>query len=252
MKKQNTLNNIPKRVEVIGVPISVVTMETALSFVKDNFEEIRGQYICASNVHTTVMAHDDKKYLEVQSNSIMSLPDGKPLSVVGRKKARDRMEKVTGTHFMLNTFMNKEFKKYKHYFYGSTEDNLKILIDNVKKQYTTIKISGYEPSVFRELTDKEIDELAERINDSKADFLWVGIGAPRQENLMCKLKGKVNCIMIGVGGAFNILSGKVNDAPMWMQNAGLEWFYRFIKEPRRLFKRYFITNTKFVYYLIKK
>lgn len=249
MKRQNILNSIPKRVNIIGVPISVVTMDSALSFVSNNIDNIRGEYICASNVHTTVMAHDDKEYLEVQSNSIMSLPDGKPLSVVGSKKTKDKMEKVTGTHFMLNIFEKDEFNKYKHYFYGSTKENLEEVIKNVNDKYKNVEIAGYEPSIFRELKDEEVDELAKRINKLKTDFLWVGIGAPRQEKLMYRLKGKVNCVMIGVGGAFNILSGKVNDAPLWMQNAGLEWLYRLIKEPRRLFKRYFVTNTKFILYL---
>ena len=98
----------------------------------------------------------------------------------------------------------------------------------------------------------QVEELTQRINDAQADFIWVAIGAPRQEILMHRLKGKVNGLMTGVGGAFNILAGRVSDAPMWMQNAGLEWLYRLIKEPRRLFKRYLVTNSKFIWYLIKK
>ena len=122
------------------------------------------------------------------------------------------------------------------------------MIKKVKEDYPDLNICGYEPSIFRELDEKDLNELIERINKSKADFVWVGIGAPRQENLMYRLKGKTNSIMTGVGGAFNILAGLVNDAPKWMQKAGLEWFYRFIKEPRRLFKRYMVTNPKFIWY----
>ena len=94
--------------------------------------------------------------------------------------------------------------------------------------------------------------MAQRINQSGANFAWVAIGAPRQEILMNRLKDKVNCLMVGVGGAFNILAGIVGDAPMWMQNAGLEWLYRLCKEPKRLFKRYLITNSKFIFYLMTK
>lgn len=250
MTKQNIFSEIPPRVEVIGVPISAVTMETALHFISEHFEEIHGEYICASNVHTTVMAHEDPMYLKAQSESILSLPDGKPLSVVGRKKAPCPMEKVTGTHFMQSTFTDSRFSGCRHYFYGIHEKDLEDMIVQVRKDYPQLNICGYEPSIFRELSEKEVDELAERINESQADFVWVAIGAPRQELLMHRLKNKVNGIMTGVGGAFNILAGKVDDAPMWMQNAGLEWLYRLSKEPKRLFKRYLMTNSKFIWYLM--
>lgn len=251
MTKQNVSNNAPKRVNVIGVPISAVNLEIALDYLDKNFDDIRGNYICASNAHTTVMAHEDKDYLEVQSNSIMSLPDGKPLSVVGKKKGFKDMQKTTGPHFMQSTFTDERFKNKKHYFYGSTEETLNLLIKNVKEKYPNLNICGYEPSIFRELDEKDLNELIERINKSDADFVWVGIGAPRQEKLMYRLKGKTNTIMTGVGGAFNILAGLVNDAPKWMQNVGLEWFYRLIKDPKRLFKRYVVTNTKFIWYNLK-
>jgi len=124
------------------------------------------------------------------------------------------------------------------------------MINQVCLDYPQMVICGYEPSVFRELRDDEVDALAERINAAKADFIWVALGAPRQEMLMHRLRGKVCGVMCGVGGAFNILAGIVSDAPVWMQNMGLEWFYRLIKEPKRLFRRYLVTNTKFLYYLI--
>lgn len=237
---------------MIGVPISAVTMETALACVADNLEQLRGQYVCASNVHTTVMAREDALYRKAQSESVMSLPDGKPLSVVGRKKAPCPMEKVTGTHFMQNVFTDDRFAGKKHYFYGTAKEDLENMICKVRQDYPQLNICGYEPSVFRQLSDAEVEELAGRMDEAQADFIWVAIGAPRQELLMNRLKGKVNGLMTGVGGAFNILAGKVNDAPMWMQNAGLEWFYRLIKEPKRLFKRYLVTNTKFILYLGRK
>ena len=122
------------------------------------------------------------------------------------------------------------------------------MIEKIKKNYPDLKICGYEPSIFRELTDEEVKELADRINNSEADFVWIGIGAPRQEILMNRMKGTTNSVMTGVGGAFNILAGLVNDAPMWMQKKGLEWFYRLLKDPKRLFKRYLVTNSKFIWY----
>ncbi|MBQ8892255.1 MAG: WecB/TagA/CpsF family glycosyltransferase [Bacilli bacterium] len=248
MTKQCISNNAPKKVNVIGVPISVVNIDIVLDYISSNFDDIRGNYICASNVHTTVMAYDDKNYHKVQSESIISLPDGKPLATLGNKKGYKEMQKTTGTHFMQATFTDDRFKNKKHYFYGSTKENLEEMIKKVKNDYPNLEICGYEPSIFKELDEKALEELIYRINSSNADFVWIGIGAPRQEILMNRLKEKTNSLMTGVGGAFNILSGKVKDAPKWMQNAGLEWFYRFIKEPRRLFKRYFVTNSKFIWY----
>lgn len=252
MTKQSIFPDIPPRVDVIGVPISAVTMDAAISFVACKLENLRGSYVCASNVHTTVMACEDAHYLTVQSESIMSLPDGKPLSVVGRKKAPCPMEKVTGTHFMQNIFTDSRFAGKRHYFYGTANEDLEWMIAKVREDYPELMICGYEPSIFRELSDAEVEELAQRINHAQADFIWVAIGAPRQEILMHRLKGKVNGLMTGVGGAFNILAGRVSDAPMWMQNAGLEWLYRLLKEPKRLFKRYLVTNSKFIWYLLAK
>lgn len=240
----------PTRVKVIDLPVSVVTMESALEYVSENLDRLRGEYVCAANAHTTVIAHENEEYLKIQSQSALTLPDGKPLAVVGRRKTGGPIEKVTGTHFMQNIFTDSRFAGRKHYFYGTGKEDIENMISNVRRMYPDLEICGYEPSVFRELSDAEVDELAERINAAGADFVWVALGAPRQECLMYRLKGKVNGLMTGVGGAFRILAGSIKDAPLWMQNAGLEWFYRLCKEPRRLFSRYLITNTKFIYYLL--
>ena len=175
--------------------------------------------------------------------------DGKPLSVVGRKQY-PQMDRVTGPDFMRRIFEESRCRKLRHYFYGNTAENLEKLIETIKVEYPHLEIVGYEPSVFRDLSAEEEKELAERINASHADFVWVGLGAPRQEILCARMKGRTDAVMVGVGGAFNVLAHIVPEAPQWMQKAGLEWLYRLIQEPRRLFKRYLVTNTKFLYYLI--
>lgn len=240
----------PEKVSVIGVPVSAVTMESALEFLEKNLENIRGEYICAANVHTTVMAHEQAAYWQVQSEAILALPDGKPLSVVGRRKIDPPMEKVTGTHFMQHIFLDPRFSGKKHFFYGTHEETLQKMMEKIEQDYPELVICGSEASVFREMSEAEEQVLVNRINALKPDFIWIALGAPRQELLMYRLKGRVCGVMCGVGGAFNILAGIVNDAPIWMQNAGLEWLYRLMKEPRRLFRRYLITNTKFIYYIL--
>jgi len=234
------------RVKIIGVPISAINMDSCINNIFSNLEQIKGDYICVSNVHTTVMAHDNPDYMKVQSESYMSVPDGKPLSLIGRK-VYPEMDRVTGPDLMRRLFNGAEFKNTRHYFYGNTKENLDILIETLKKDYPWLIIAGYEPSVFREMTEEEEIQLIDRINSSQPDFVWVALGAPRQEIFCAKMKNRINGLMIGVGGAFNVLANIVSEAPQWMQNLSLEWLYRLIQEPKRLFKRYLITNTRFIW-----
>lgn len=101
--------------------------------------------------------------------------------------------------------------------------------------------------MFRPLSEEEENALIARINQTNPDIVWVALGAPRQEEFCYKMQGKINGLMIGVGGAFNVVSGVIDEAPQWMQDISLEWFYRFMKEPKRLFRRYLVTNSKFIW-----
>ncbi|MFR5633724.1 MAG: WecB/TagA/CpsF family glycosyltransferase [Monoglobales bacterium] len=240
-----------ERIKIIGIDISVVNFDSAQKNLFDNFGEARGHYICAANVHTTVTAHENENYRKVQNSSFMTLPDGKPLSVVGKKRGKSSMGRVTGPDFLEAVLRRTETTEMKHYFYGTTQENLDSFILVVKQTYPNLKIVGVEPSVFRPLSEQEEDELLERINKSEADFVWVALGAPRQEIFCNKLSGRSNAVWVAVGGALNVISGVIPRAPQWMQDCGLEWFYRFMKEPKRLFKRYFVTNSKFLWYLFR-
>lgn len=239
-----------ERVKIIGVGISVVNIKTAKSYLLDNFEKARGNYICAANVHTTVTAHENSEYKRVQNSSFMTLPDGKPLSIVGKKRGMQTIGRVTGPDFLEDILKETENKNFNHYFYGTTQGNLDSFISLIKKKYPNLNIVGIEPSIFRPLNSKEEDELLERINKAKADFVWIALGAPRQEVFCYKLSKRTRAVWIAVGGAFNVISGVIPRAPQWMQDYSLEWLYRLLKEPKRLFKRYFITNTKFLWYLL--
>lgn len=240
-----------RRINIIGVPISAVNMECCINHIFENMEMARGKYVCVSNVHTTVMAHDDPIYYKVQAESFLSIPDGKPLSVIGKKKYPE-MERVTGPDLMRRIFEESRKRELKHYFYGNSIENLGKLIEVLKNNYPWLNICGYEPSVFREMSEEEETELVKRINLTNPDFVWVALGAPRQELFCYRMVDRINGLMVGVGGAFNVLAGIVPEAPQWMQKMSLEWFYRFIQEPKRLFKRYAVTNTKFLWYLVTK
>ena len=239
------------RVEIIGVPISAVNMESCVWDIFQHWNEARGDYICVSNVHTTVMAHDDPAYFEVQKNSFLSIPDGKPLSIIGKRKFPE-MDRVTGPDLMRRIFELSEQKELRHFFYGSTQENLDRLLAKLKQDYPWLKIAGSEPSVFRDMTTVEEQQLADRINAADPDFVWVALGAPRQEFFCARMKGRIRGLMVGVGGAFNVLAGIVPEAPRWMQDCSLEWLFRLMQEPKRLWKRYFTTNIIFlIFYLMQ-
>lgn len=235
------------RVPVIDVPITGTNMSSCIQFLTKHIDELHGEYVCVSNAHTSVMAHDDPSYWACQAESVMSVPDGKPLSVVGSKSI-ESMDRVTGPDLMREIFEISTPYGWSHYFYGNEQKNLDALKESLNRDFPGLKIAGMEPSVFRPLSDKEKHELSNRIANSGADFAWIALGAPRQEVLMHELKGGPQPLMIGVGGAFNVLAGVVPEAPIWMQNLSLEWLYRLIQEPKRLFKRYLVTNTKFLFY----
>ncbi len=239
--------------DILGVYTAVTNMSETLSFLTDNLEELRGDYICVSNVHTTVMAHENESYKKIQNEAAMVLPDGKPLSVLERKKGGfQRAEKVSGPDLMPELFKMSEEMGYKHFFYGSTERTLELLKDNLQQKYPKLQIVGMYAPPFRQLTDKEDEEVIQRINEEKPDFLWVGLGAPKQEVWMASHKNKISAVMIGVGAGFDFHAGVVKRAPVWMQRSGLEWLYRLFQDPKRLWKRYVVTNSKFIWYEIIK
>ncbi len=234
---------------IIGTDILVTNMAKTVELIEKNIEKLRGKYICVGNVHTTVMAHDDANYHTVQKEAAFVLPDGKPLSVYSQKHGFTEAERVTGPDLMLELF--KRENGLKHYFYGSTQETLDMLREKLKEQYPNLKIAGMVSPPFHELSEEEDAEAVRAINESGADVIWVGLGAPKQENWMYAHKDKVNGVMIGVGAGFDYHAGNIKRAPMWMQKMSLEWLYRLLQDPKRLFKRYLVTNTRYLY-LIKK
>ena len=237
---------------ILGVRVAVTDMRKTLSFLETNLEDLRGKYICVSNVHTTVMAYENADYRKIQNDAAAVLPDGKPLSVVERKcGGLKNAEKVSGPDLMPEVFKLSVKKGYKHYFYGSTEQTLELLKNNLMKKYPELQITGMYAPPFRSLTEEEDEEIIREINAAKPDFLWVGLGAPKQEIWMAEHKDKISSIMIGVGAGFDFHAGTVKRAPVWMQKCGLEWLYSLMQDPKRLWRRYVVTNSKFIWYMIR-
>lgn len=241
-----------ERCTILNTNINVTNMDDTLTALTDSLEEIRGNYVCVSNVHTTVMAFRDEAYRKVQNESWMTLPDGKPLSIVSRRRGYIEAERVPGPDLMPKVFEISKEKKYRHFFYGSTEETLGMLKKKIEEKYPYLEIAGMYSPPFRKLTEEEDKDIIQMINESKADFVWVALGAPKQEIWMAEHKGKINAVMLGVGAAFDFEAGTVKRAPKWMQELCLEWLYRIMQDPKRLIARYVDTNFSFLWNVYKE
>ena len=232
---------------IMGVNIAAINMDWLVKFTDKNLQQLVGDYMCVSNVHTTVVSYENPEYCSIQNGGIMAIPDGGPLSSIGKKRGCEEMERTTGPSYMEEIFKISIQKGYKHYFYGSTDDTLNKLKMNLEKKYPGINIVGMYSPPFRPLNIDENIEIVDRINNLKPDFVWIGLGAPKQEYWMAENQGKVRGFMVGVGAGFDYFAGNIKRAPKWMQNNNLEWLYRLIQDPRRLFFRYLKTNMKFIW-----
>ena len=233
---------------IMGVDIAVTDMEKTIRTIEEKLEEWRGRYICVANVHTTVTAHRDKAYQAIQQRAAMALPDGGPLSQYSREQGYTEARRVTGPDLMQEILKISPQKKWRHYFYGATPETLKLLEQKIRQRYPGILIAGMYSPPFRTLTPREDAACVEQINAAHPDFVWVGLGAPKQELWMAAHEGEVHALMIGVGAAFDYEAGNIRRAPLWMQRRNLEWLYRLMQDPRRLFKRYFTTNLSYLWW----
>lgn len=232
---------------ILGVNIAAIDMEWLVNFTNINIHKLVGDYICVSNVHTTVTAYENKTYCEIQNSGIMAIPDGAPLSCLGRKRGFVNMKRTTGPDYMMEIFKVSAEMGYRHFFYGSTKDTLKKIQKKIYKEYPGLQIVGMYSPPFRILSEEEETMIIKQINDAHSDFVWVSLGAPKQEIWMARHQGIINSFMVGVGAGFDYFAGNIKRAPDWMQKENLEWLFRLCQDPKRLFKRYFYTNIKFIW-----
>lgn len=245
--KHKVDKNLIPTCPILGVNIAAINMDWLLEFTKENIEDLYGDYMCVSNVHTTVTAFDDKDYRAVQNGGIIAIPDGGPLSSVGRRRGYKDMERTTGPSYMGEIFKISSQYGWKHYFYGSKQETLDKLKGELEKNYPALKVVGMYSPPFRPMSAEENEEIVKAINATSPDFLWVGLGAPKQEKWMAEHQGRVDGFMVGVGAGFDYFAGNIERAPEWMQKSNMEWLYRLIQDPKRLFSRYLKTNSKFIW-----
>ncbi len=241
-----------KRRELFGVRYNIGNMDDAVLEVLGRIKELNGKYICFSNVHTLVTAVENEKYKKVLNSSAYTFPDGAPVAWRLRRNGNTDADRIAGPDFMEEVFRSTADGDKSHFFYGSSVKVLDKLRSAVKRRYPNIKIAGSYAPPFRKLTAEEDRRIVSLINQSGADIIWIGLGAPRQELFMHRHMGVLDGVMIGVGAGFDFLSGTVRRAPVWMQRLSLEWMYRLLNEPGRLARRYLVTNSKFIWYCLKQ
>lgn len=204
-----------------------------------------------ANVHMFVEAQDSEAFRELINKADIVTPDGQPLAWMLRLLYGKKQDRVSAMDFMPSMLARMQQEQLSVYFYGGTQEMLEKADVYVKKEYPQLKVAGLYSPPFRPLTADEENEIAAKINASGAGLVFVFLGCPKQERWMAAMKGKVNAVMTGVGGSIPVTIGMQKRAPLWMQKAGLEWLYRFAQEPKRLFKRYAYTNSKFMWVMLK-
>lgn len=240
-----------EKLDILKSKISAVKKNKISHLFKNKNYNI-SDYICVSNTHTVILGYKDRELRKATNNSWISFADGKPLSILGNLLyGKNTFDRITGPYLMKYLIGKSEDLDLTHFFYGGTKNTIKKLKNKLsgKKDY----VEGYYSPPFRDLSETEIKNHFNMINKSRANIIWIALGAPKQEKFMYRnLEYLDRGVMIGVGAAFDYYVGNIKRAPVWMQKCSLEWLYRILQEPRRLGKRYAYTNTLFILLAIKE
>ena len=247
------------RVNVLGVGISPVNLDTAEDLIFNAIDSGQQGYVGVTGVHGVSEAQNDSKFKDILNNTFINTPDGMPMVWYARLYGFEKVSRVYGPDLMLNICARSVDRKVKHFFYGGGEGVADLLKEKLEKKFPGIEIVGTYTPPFRPLTNDEEIEVRNLINNSGAHCVWVGLSTPKQEKFMSgflnrfganesgdsSLKGPK--VFFGVGAAFDFHAGLIPQAPNWMQQSGLEWLYRLYKEPKRLWKRYLKNNPLFLF-----
>lgn len=237
---------------VIGVPIDVLDWSVALARIHRWALDRQSRYVCICNAHSVVTARQDRAFAQVIRDADMATPDGAPVAWLMRRLGSARQERINGPDLMWRYCAAAASRNEAIYLYGGQQTTLDILQEKLLEHFPGLQIAGAYSPPFRELTAAEDEAVVQAINASGAGTVWVSLGCPKQEKWMAEHKSKINAVMIGVGAAFDYHAGTIKRAPLWMQQNGLEWLHRLCSEPRRLWRRYFVTNTLFIFYALQQ
>jgi N-acetylglucosaminyldiphosphoundecaprenol N-acetyl-beta-D-mannosaminyltransferase len=230
-------------VDVLGVQIAPLDLPQAVATVDAWIDGAERAYACLVNVHVMETARQSTELAVALHGSGLNLPDGAPVAWLASRVAAHRVARVTGSDLFAAVCSGKPRR---HFFLGSTSETLERLRQVVETSYPQAEICGALAPPFRRLSPSEWQEQIEVVNAARPDIVWVGLGAPRQEIWMHAHRDRLSApVLIGVGAVFDFASGQKQRAPRWMRHGGLEWLHRLATEPRRLWRRYLLTNTTF-------
>jgi N-acetylglucosaminyldiphosphoundecaprenol N-acetyl-beta-D-mannosaminyltransferase len=236
------------RVNILGVGVSVLNMETALCETESLLDGGKQGYVCVTGVHGIMEAQSDEAFRAILNRSFLTTPDGMPTVWLGRIHGFNQMKRVYGPDYMLGLCERSVARGYRHFLFGGKPGVAEELRETLTRRFPGLQIVGTYTPPFRPLNREEENDLRFRLRASRADILWCGLSTPKQERFMSAYRDRMPVkLMVGVGAAFDLLSGNLSEAPDWMKQSGLQWLYRLVKEPRRLWRRYLLNNPKFAW-----
>lgn len=231
----------PAQVFVLGVGVSAITLDSAIQCIESWIlrKPRRANYVCITGVHGIVESRHDRRLRDIHNEAGLVTPDGMPLVFMAHRLGFKAVSRVYGPDLMRKLTELSAAKSYRQFYYGGAPGVAEQLATALKNRHPELQVAGTLTPPFRDLTPAEDAAVVDRINAAAADIVWVGLSTPKQEFWMASHADRLNAaVMIGVGAAFDFLAGTKSQAPAWMQQSGLEWFYRLACEPRRLWKRY--------------
>jgi len=232
---------------VLGVRVDIVQIPDTIGIIESWIQDGGSRYIAVTGMHGVSEAQRDPLFKSALGAADLIVPDGMPLVWLGRLRGFKRLKRRVYGPELMETFCRQTGDKYRHFFYGGAPGVADMLAQVEHERYG-IQIAGTYCPPFRRLTEDEENEVQEIIKEAAPDVLWVGLSTPKQETWMHGHRGKIDVpVMLGVGAAFDLNTGRLKQAPSWMRENGLEWLFRLLAEPGRLWRRYVINGSRFVW-----
>lgn len=241
------------RVDVLGVGISAVDMTSAVAAISTMVAESARTYVCVTGVHGVMESQRDHELANIHNHSGLTTPDGMPMVWAGRFAGSKQIRRVYGPDLMLDVCKTGIGHGWRHFLYGGAVGVAQSLRQELETRFPGIQVAGTWTPPFRPLTSSERQDVITSINAKRPHIVWVGLSTPKQERWMADMRPELEAaVLIGVGAAFDMHTGRTRRAPRWMQRSGLEWLFRLIVEPRRLWRRYLRNNPAFLWRILKR
>jgi N-acetylglucosaminyldiphosphoundecaprenol N-acetyl-beta-D-mannosaminyltransferase len=239
------------RADILGVRVWALTIPRALDLIAQAITTRTKTRFVFSTVHTLTECQRQPRLMDAVNGSVVA-PDGMPLVWLARRRTRRDVRRVYGPDMLLATCEAGIDAGYRRFFYGSTDATLEALADRLRTRYPGLIVAGAYAPPFRALSSEEDAEIVRLINAAAPDIVWIGLGMPKQELWAAGHQDHLTApVLMAVGAAFDFHAGTVRQAPRWMQRSGLEWLFRLVQEPRRLWRRYVLGNARFVWLLAR-